>query len=147
MDKEVASAYFYGTGLGYFELYMNGEKVGDDVLAPNQTNYGKRPGLEKRGIPVEDNFREYRVMYVGYDVTARVRRGENVLGAILGNGFYNAKIHWVMAFGSPRFFGELHITYADGTQDVVLSDGSWKASESAIVSDGVYSGEQYDARR
>ena len=46
VDKEVASAYFYGTGLGYFELYMNGEKVGDDVLAPNQTNYGKRPGLE-----------------------------------------------------------------------------------------------------
>ena len=147
VDKEVASAYFYGTGLGYFELYINGEKVGDDVLAPNLTNYGKRPGLEKRGIPVEDNFREYRVMYVGYDVTDRVRRGENVLGAILGNGFYNAKIHWVMAFGSPRFFGELHITYADGTQDVVLSDGSWKASESAIVSDGVYSGEQYDARR
>lgn len=70
-----------------------------------------------------------------------------MLGAILGNGFYNAKIHWVMAFGSPRFFGELHITYADGTQDVILSDGSWKASESAIVSDGVYSGEHYDARR
>ncbi len=147
VHKEVVSARFYGTGLGYFELYLNGAKVGDDCLVPNQTNYGKRPGLEKRGIPVEDRFREYRVMYVGYDVTDRIRPGENVLGAILGNGFYNALSHWTMAYGSPRFLGELHLVYADGTEEIVASDVSWKAAESAIVSDMIYGGEHYDARR
>ena len=144
--KPVASARFYGTGLGYFELYLNGQKVSDDVLVPNQTNYGKRPGLEKRGIPVEDNFREYRVMYLGYDVTDLVRQGDNAIGAMLGNGFYNGLIHWVKGYGSPRFFGQLHITYTDGTEDVVASDGSWKAARGPIV-DMVYSGEHYDARQ
>lgn len=81
------SARVYVTGLGYFELYLNGEKVGRDVLAPNQTNYDKRPGLADCGIPVEDNFREYTVPYLAYDVTERLRSGENVIGAMLGNRF------------------------------------------------------------
>lgn len=146
IDKPIASARFYGTGLGYFELYLNGEKVSDDVLVPNQTNYGKRPGLEKRGISVEDNFREYRVMYLGYDVTDMIRQGENVVGAILGNGFFNSLIHWTQAYGSPRFIGQIHITYTDGTEEVIASDASWKASKSAIVTDMIYAGEHYDAR-
>lgn len=85
--RKVVSARVYVTGLGYFELYLNGEKVGRDVLAPNQTNYDKRPGLADCGIPVEDNFREYTVPYLAYDVTERLRSGENVIGAMLGNGF------------------------------------------------------------
>src|SRR5690606_18903738 len=64
VDKEVAKAVAYVTGLGYFELYLNGEKVSDDVLVPNQTNYGKRPELINAPIPLEDNFREYKVMYL-----------------------------------------------------------------------------------
>ena len=146
VNKPVASAMFYGTGLGYFELYLNGEKVSEDVLVPNQTNYGKRPGLEKRGIPIEDNFREYRVMYLGYDVTAFIRKGENAVGTILGNGFFNSLVHWTQAYGAPRFMGQLYITYTDGTEDVIVSDASWKASKSAIVSDMIYAGEHYDAR-
>ena len=146
VDKPIASARFYGTGLGYFELYLNGEKVSEDVLVPNQTNYGKRPGLEKKGIAVEDNFREYRVMYLGYDVTDMIRQGDNVVGAILGNGFFNPVIHWTKAYGSPRFIGQIHITYTDGTEEVIASDASWKASKSAIVSDMIYAGEHYDAR-
>ena len=145
-DREVASAWFYGAGLGYFELYLNGEKVGDDVLSPNQTNYGKRPGLEQRQIPVEDHFREYRVLYPAYEVTDRIRRGENVLGAVLGNGFYDVKYRWVMPYGSPRFVGQLHIVYTDGSQQVIATDTTWRASRSAILQDGVYIGEHYDAR-
>ncbi|MDD3108880.1 MAG: family 78 glycoside hydrolase catalytic domain, partial [Alistipes sp.] len=147
IQKEIASAHFFGTGLGYFELYLNGEKVSDDVLVPAQTNYSKRPGLQDHGIPVEDNFREYRVMYLGYDVTSLLHQGDNVVGAILGNGFFNAKIHWVMAYGSPRFFGQILVRYKDGSQEIIGSDESWKASKSAIVSDMVYAGEHYDARQ
>ena len=68
VNKEVASAKAFVTGLGYFEFYINGKKVGNDVLVPNQTNYGKRPGLMNNPIPLEDNFREYKVLYLSYDL-------------------------------------------------------------------------------
>ena len=63
MNKEIASARAYVTGLGYFELYANGKKVGDDVLVPNLTLYGKRENLGPIGAMIRNNFREYRVMY------------------------------------------------------------------------------------
>lgn len=146
INKEVAKAVVFVTGLGYFELYLNGEKVGDDELVPNQTNYGKRPDLKNGNIPLEDNFREYKVMYLAYDVKDQLRHGENVIGSILGNGFYNAPKFWTASYGSPRFLAQLHITYVDGTEDVIVSDTSWKASKSAILMDLVYHGEFYDAR-
>ena len=147
VSGNVARAVAFVTGLGYFELYLNGSKVGDDVLVPNQTNYGKRPGLMRENIPLPDNFREYKVMYLAYDITEQLNRGDNVIGAILGNGFYNAPKYWAGSYGSPRFLGQVHITYTDGTEDVVISDRSWKASKSAILMDLVYHGEVYDARK
>ena len=146
IQKKVAKAVAYVTGLGYFELYVNGEKVGADVLVPNQTNYGKRPGLIDAGLPLKDDFREYRVMYLAYDVTKMLRNGANVVGSILGNGFYNPSKSWAEGYGSPRFLGQIHITYTDGTEDVIVSDQTWKASKSAILMDMVYYGEHYDAR-
>jgi len=146
IEKKVAKAVAYVTGLGYFELYLNGQKVGDDVLVPNQTNYGKRPQLAEAGISLPDNFREYKVMYLAYDITSQLHQGENVMGSILGNGFYNPSKFWTAAYGSPRFLGQVHITYTDGTEDMIVSDQSWKASKSAILMDMVYYGEQYDAR-
>ena len=111
IQKTIAKAVAYVTGLGYFELYVNGEKVGDDVLVPNQTNYGKRPGLIDAGLPLKDDFREYRVMYLAYDVTKMIRNGANVVGSILGNGFYNPSKSWAEGYGSPPFFraGSHHI--------------------------------------
>ena len=146
INKEIASARAYVTGLGYFELYLNGKKVSEDVLVPNLTAYGKRPGLEKNYISIPDNFREYRVMYLSYDIKDMLTKGENVIGAILGNGFYNAPINWTQSYGTPRFTGQFYITYTDGTKDVIASDQSWKASKSPIVMDLVYGGEHYDAR-
>ena len=146
IQKKIAKAVAFVTGLGYFELYVNGEKVGDDVLVPNQTNYGKRPGLIDAGLPLKDDFREYRVMYLAYDVTKMLRNGPNVVGSILGNGFYNPSKSWAEGYGSPRFLGQIHITYTDGTEDVIVSDQTWKASKSAILMDMVYYGEHYDAR-
>jgi alpha-L-rhamnosidase len=145
--KPVKSAVVYTTGLGYFELYLNDRKVSDDVLVPNQTNYGKRPDLIKQKIHLPDDFRDYKVMYLAYDVTKSLRNGKNCIGAILGNGFYNAPKGWTLSYGSPRFIGQLHITYTDGSEDIVVSDGSWKASKGPILMDLVYHGEHYDARR
>ena len=146
INKQVASARAYVTGLGFFELYVNGNKVSQDVLVPNLTLYGKRPGLENNYIPIPDNFREYRVMYLSYDITEILKKGENAIGAILGNGFYNAPINWTQSYGSPRFLGQIYITYTDGSEDIIISDQTWKASKSPIVTDLVYGGEHYDAR-
>jgi alpha-L-rhamnosidase len=146
IKKKIASACAYVTGLGFFEFYLNGGKVGMDVLVPNLTAYGKRPGLENNYISVPDNFKEYRVMYLSYDITSMLKKGENVVGAILGNGFYNAPRNWTQSYGSPRFLGQIYITYTDGTEDIISSDQSWKASKSPIVMDLVYDGEHYDAR-
>ena len=146
ISKEVAHAKAYVTGLGYFEFYVNGEKIGKDVLVPNQTNYGKRPDLMEQNIPLPDDFREYKVMYLAYEVTGNLRQGDNAFGAVLGNGFYNAAKYWAGSYGSPRFLVQVHITYADGTEEVIVSDQSWKASKSPILLDMVYYGEKYDAR-
>lgn len=147
IEKEVAEAKAFVTGLGYFEFYVNGEKVGDDVLVPNQTDYGYRPGIETDRVPIENNFTGYRVMYLSYTITDRLVQGDNVLGAILGNGFYNAPKTWTASYGTPRFIGQIYIKYTDGTKDILISDESWKATEGPIVSDLVYEGEHYDARR
>ncbi len=146
ISKEIKDARAYVTGLGYFEFYVNGEKVSDDVLVPNQTNYGKRPGLEKAGIPLPDDFREYRVMYLSYNISDLLQKGENVMGAIVGNGFYNAPMNWTESYGTPGFIGQIYITYTDGTEEIIVSDESWKASKSPIVMDLIYQGEHYDAR-
>ena len=147
VNKSIKSAKFFGTGLGYFELYCNGSKVSEDVLAPNMSNYGKRPGIESAMIPVQDNFEEYRVLYLGYDVTSLLKQGKNAVGVALGNGFYDAvDSRSPEPYGSPRLFGQIMIEYADGTTDVIGTDTSWKAEKSAIVTDGIYVGEMYDAR-
>jgi len=146
IEKQVKSAVAFVTGLGYFEFYVNGQKAGTDVLVPNITNYGKRPLLGKMSINVEDNFKEYKVMYLAYDVTSMLSKGENAIGAILGNGFYNPRMYWCEGYGTPRFIGQLHIRYTDGSEDVVASDDSWKAAKSPILKNMVYYGETYDAR-
>ncbi len=145
--KEVATARFYGTGLGYFELYMNGRRVGDDYLVPNETNYGWREKLEERLIPVPDPFVGYSVAYVSYDLKDYLVQGRNAVGAILGNGFYDLVFRrFVMGYGVPKFYGQIIIRYTDGTSDVIASAPDWKIARSAIVFDQMYIGEQYDAR-
>ena len=146
VQKEIKSAVAFITGLGYFEMYLNGKKVGDDVLVPNQTNYGKRPNLINQFIALPDDFREYKVMYLAYDVADQIKSGQNCVGSILGNGFYNPAKHWAEGYGTPRFLLQLHITYTDGSEEVVISDENWKATKSPILMDMVYYGEHYDAR-
>lgn len=144
--KPIKEARFYGTGLGYFELYINGKRVGEDYLSPNQTNYDKRPTLDTRGIVVTDPFKEYTIMYLSHDLTAMLNEGNNAVGVILGNGFYDITRNWVLGYGTPRFMGQIEITYKDGTQQIIASDENWRIERSAIVSDQIYLGEHYDAR-
>ena len=147
VNKDIKHAVAFVTGLGYFEFYVNGRKVGDDVLIPNQTNYGKRPGIETALISLPDNFRKYKVMYMAYDITEQLVKGKNAMGAILGNGFYNPAKFWTEGYGTPRFLGQLHITYADGSEEIIGSDTSWTAHQSPIIRDMVFYGEIYDARQ
>lgn len=146
IKKEIKSAVVFATGLGYFEFYVNGQKAGNDVLVPNMTNYGKRPLLGQMGINVEDNFKDYKVMYLAYDITSMLKKGKNVIGTILGNGFYNPRIFWCEGYGTSRFLGQLHITYNDGSEEIIVSDETWKAAQSPILKNMVYYGETYDAR-
>jgi alpha-L-rhamnosidase len=146
IDKKIISARAYVTGLGFFELYVNGKKVSQDVLVPNLTLYGKRPWLENNYIPIPDDFKEYRIMYLSYDIKEMLTNGENTIGAILGNGFYDVNSRWTDSYGSPRFIGQVYIIYEDGTEDLIISDKSWKASKGPIVFDQIYEGEHYDAR-
>ncbi len=146
VQKQIKKAVAFVTGLGYFEFYVNGRKAGDDVLVPNITNYSRRPKLGEMSINVEDNFKGYKVMYLAYDVTSMLLEGENAIGAILGNGFYNPRMFWCEGYATTRFLGQLHITYADGSEEVIASDESWKAAKSPLLKNMVYYGETYDAR-
>jgi len=138
VTKPVARARAYVTGLGYYELRLNGEKAGDRVLDPGWTDYSRR------------------VLYSTYDVTRMLRPGRNTLGALLGNGFYNPlplrmwghlNLRQHLPIGDPRLILQLEITYADGSRETVVTDESWKAADGPILKNSVYLGELYDARR
>ena len=140
------SARYYGTGVGYHEIYLNGERIGEDYLSPNQTNYSSRPELKDKGIVVTDPFAEYTIMYLSHDFTSMLNEGDNAFGVILGDGFYNTTRNWVQGYGTTRFIGQIELEYEDGTTEIIVSDESWTAEKSAITSNQIYYGECYDAR-
>jgi len=134
--KHIESAQAYICGLGYYELYLNGEKVGDHVLDPAPSNYDKQ------------------AYYVSYDISEQVKSGKNAFGIILGNGFYAQDISWKrdpesekdMAFGPPTVKCLVKLTYTDGTSSEFYTDKNWKESTGPIVFNNVYGGDTYDAR-
>ena len=145
VKDNITSAKAFVTGLGFFEFYLNGKKVGDDCLVPNFTNYTVRENIKYTYIAIDNNFRGHRVMYLAYNITDLLQKNQNVAGAIIGDGFYDCTSRWVASFGSPRFLCQIEITYKDGTKDIICSNDSWKAKESPIVMNGVFDGEIYDA--
>src|SRR5690606_35950504 len=114
-----------------YEARLNGQKIGDDFLAPGWTNY------------------ERRCLYNTYDVSTQLRQGKNVIGAIVGTGFmYINRERYrkmVRAEGFPMLRAKLLITYEDGTIQEVHTDASWKTSPSTITFSTIYGGEDYDA--
>lgn len=133
-DKPIRRAQVYVTGLGYYELSCNGQRVGDRVLAPAKSNYRKW------------------VLYDTYDLTTQLREGTNVLGVMLGNGWFNPQKKWwepyrMQWFGAKRALVQLHLEFADGSSQVITSDGSWKTAPGPVLSSCVFDGEVYDATK
>jgi alpha-L-rhamnosidase len=131
VSKNVQSARLYVTALGSYRVFLNGSQVGSDVLTPDFTDYRKR------------------VLYQVYDVTNSLVNGNNVISALLGDGWYGSGLTWVgMHFFPPpdRFVAQLELDYADGSHDTVVTDESWKAAASPVVRSDIYAGEVYDAR-
>ncbi len=132
--KTIRRATAYICGLGYYELYLNGQKVGNHVLDPVLTEYNVRDS------------------YVTYDVTPPLTRGTNALGVILGNGRYfapRAKVPTnTRTYGYPKMILQLAIEYSDGAEEIIVSDESWKlTTDGPIRENNDYDGEIYDARR
>ncbi len=134
VGRPIASATVHLSGLGYYELRLNGEKVGDRVLDPVFTRYDRR------------------VPYVTYDVTDRLVQGPNAIGVLLGNGFFNQHARDAWDFerapwrARPRLLVQLRVVYTDGTASVLGTDDTWRGTTGPIVRDGVRNGELHDAR-
>lgn len=133
--KPVKKATVYIAGLGLYEFYVNGQKVGDQVLAPAPTDYSKR------------------VLYNSFDVTGLLQKGKNTLATVLSNGRFfamrqNYKPHKWHTFGFPKMRLQLEVLYGDGTTQRIVSDESWKATaDGPTRTANEYDGEEYDATK
>ncbi len=138
LKKEVKSARLYMAGLGYSLAYLNGHRVGDHMLDMPWTQFAKQ------------------VMYNTFDVTELLHKGENALGVMLGNGWYNPlpiklfqrwNLRETTTVGKPCLKAQLRITFTDGSVQTFASDESWRTGEGPVLKNSVYLGELYDARK
>jgi len=126
-------AMAYVSGLGLFELYLNGSKIGDQVLSPGLTDY------------------DQRVQYATFDITSQLNAGKNAIGLMLGNGRYHAPREGSplesRSFGDPKAIVQVNLEYADGSTGRVVSGDTWKLTTNGpIRANNEYDGEEYDAR-
>lgn len=135
VGKQVKTATVFISGLGQFELHLNGHKVGDHFLDPSWTQYEKE------------------ATYVTFDITDQLTNGNNTIGVMLGNGFYfipgtpGRYRKLMVQYGYPAMICRIKITYTDGTSEDIVSDNSWKVAPGPIVFSSAYGGEDYDATR
>lgn len=145
--KPIKRAMVYVCGLGFYEMYLNGDKIGDQVLAPAVTNYDKRP-LKKLLYHYDDQSTQ-RVFYNVFDVTENLKIENNVIGMVLGNGWYNQRDRTVegqMWYDVPKMILQLEVEYNDGTKETIISDSSWKTTTGPLLHNAIFTGEVYDAR-
>lgn len=132
VKNSVRKAVLYASARGLLELHLNGRRVGDDIFVPEWTDYNKR------------------IHYRTYDVTELIQAGDNVLGAILGDGWYSGYVGWQETRGryglENSLLIQLEITLADGTKQIITSDNTWKCAAGPILSSDFMMGEVYDAR-
>lgn len=139
LSSRPTRAIVYASALGVYELHINGKRVGDQLLAPEFTDY------------------HTRTQYQAYDVTALLRPGANAIGAVLGDGWYAGGVGLAQMalkkkrniYGDhPRFIAQLEVELVDGRKEQVVTDESWRTSrEGPIRSSDILDGEAYDARR
>ncbi len=132
-SKKIVSATAFVTARGLYEAQINGKRIGDAFLTPGWTSYNKH------------------LQYQTYDVTSLLATGKNAIGVLLGSGWYRTRLAWV---NQKNIYGketallfQLAIKYADGTEETVISDNSWKVAESHIRYSEIYDGEIQDARQ
>lgn len=130
--KNIKTATAYITSHGIYEAYINGNRVGDLYLTPGWTSYNKR------------------MQYQVYDVTPLLKPGENAIGVSLGSGWYRGYLAWE---GKKDIYGkdlalllQLEIQYTDGTNEIIVTDQTWKSATGPVKSSELYNGEAYDAR-
>ena len=133
VSKRVRAARLYVTALGSYRAFLNGKRVGEDMLTPEFTQYNKR------------------VIYQTYDVTPMLAQGRNAVAAMLGDGWYasgmfNIGRRFSLAPPPARFLAQLEIEYTDGSRSTVATDPSWKTAPSPILHSEIYAGEVYDAQ-
>ncbi len=133
-EKAIAGARLYATALGAYEVFLNGQRVGDHILAPGWTD-----------------FREH-VVYQAYDATGLLKNGKNTIAALLAPGWYTTPLEWQgqgFNYGNTptALRAQLRIEYKDGSVEWVVSDESWKADVSPILTAEIYDGETHDERR
>jgi alpha-L-rhamnosidase len=138
VEKPVVRARLFATALGYADVRLNGRAVSDAVLDPPWTSTRKRI--------------QYRV----FDVTDALVAGENVLGAMLGNGWRNPlplrmwgriNLREHLDVGRPALLCELHLDLEDGSTQIVASDEHWRLADGPVLRNSVYLGEHVDARQ
>lgn len=134
ISKDIKSARVYVTSHGFYELHLNGRKVGDQIFTPGWTSYLKR------------------LQYQVFDVTPMLAKGVNTVGAVLGDGWYRGSLAWEnnWAIYGKRLglLMQIRIVYTDGTESLVTTDGTWKGiNDGAIRMNDIYNGETYDATR
>ena len=137
VEGNVASARLYISGLGFYECYLNGRKINEDIFAPTATDYTKS------------------VNYNVFDVMEFLKDKQNTIGVILGNGRYFSMrlgdpaaglFGSLRQFGYPKLLAQLEITYKDGSKTVVVSDDSWKLTTNGpIIANNEFDGEEYNA--
>jgi alpha-L-rhamnosidase len=137
LRKKLASARLYVSGIGYYEASLNGKKIGDHVLDPGWTAYQKQ------------------VLYVTHDVTPLLKKGNNTIGFLLGNGWYNPlplrlfgrfNLREVQQTGKPCVKAQLLLRYTDGSEETISTNTSWQTAPGPVLRNNVYLGEHYDAR-
>jgi len=134
ISRPIRSIRGYIAAAGLFELFINGEKVGNHRLDPMYTRFDRR------------------TLYVTHDLTPLVKKGENAVGVMLGNGWYNHQSTAVWYFDQapwrarPRFCMDIRITYTDSSVETISSGTEWKTALSAVVFNSIYTGEHVDNR-
>lgn len=132
--KKIRSARAYITAAGLFELFINGDRIGDHQLDPMYTRFDRRN------------------LYVTHDITNSIREGKNAVGIVLGNGWYNHQSTAVWFFDKatwrarPKFIADIRIEYEDGSVEWKGTDNSWKSSDGPIIFNSIYTAEHQDAR-
>lgn len=132
LGKNIKSARAYVSGLGNYVFYINGKRVGNDILTPGWTHYPEK------------------VQYQTYDVTSMVKSGNNAFAGLLGNMWWSSGLGWdgasIYSNGPLRFLAQIRVTYQNGDTETIITDESWKFNYTPIIYNHIYHGETYDAR-